>query len=361
MNRSLLVSPDATLLQAMDALTKGNHKIVFVVDQDDVLRGTLTDGDIRRFILAGHELSGSISDAFNAAPVYVQRGEYTLHGLRALFKERGIDVVPVVDARRRIVECVTWQEAFEEPDVAPGDIAGVPVVIMAGGMGTRMQPFTHVLPKPLLPIDGKPIIDHIIDRFRAASAGAFYLIVNHKARILRAYLEDAHPGGDLRMVQEDEPLGTAGGLRLLAGTFTGPVIVTNCDVLVAINYRELLDFHVASGCAMTLVASLRNFRLPYGSCVIGTDGTLREIEEKPELARLVNTGLYVINPDVFEGIPPDRTYHMNTLIIDVMQAGRRVAVFPVSSEAWLDVGQWEEYRRTTQLMGRAPGATEDLQ
>ncbi|HUE85926.1 MAG TPA: sugar phosphate nucleotidyltransferase, partial [Vicinamibacterales bacterium] len=161
-------------------------------------------------------------------------------------------------------------------------------------------------------------------------------------------------------IQEDEPRGTAGALRMLAGHFTSPVFVTNCDVLLAINYRELLDFHAASGCVMTLAASLRNFRLPYGSCGIGPDGTLRDIEEKPELTRLVNTGLYAMNPGVFERIPADGPYNMTTLMTDLMETGDRVAVFPVSSEAWLDVGQWDEYRRATQLMTRGAAVPEDL-
>jgi dTDP-glucose pyrophosphorylase len=359
-NRELLVSPDVALLEAMDRLTRGSAKIVFVVDTDDVLVGTLTDGDIRRAILAGHELSGSIRGAYNPDPACVRQGGYTPRELRQLFQERYVDVVPIVDAAHRVVDHVTWHEAFEEPPDA-GDIAGVPVVIMAGGMGTRLQPFTHVLPKPLLPIDGKPVIDHIMDRFRAAGATEFCLTLNHKARILRAYLEDAPDPEGVTFVQEASPLGTAGPLRLLAGRFTAPVVVTNCDVLVSIDYRALLDFHAKSRCDLTLVASVRSFRLPYGTCDIAADGTLQGIEEKQELTRLVNTGLYVIDPGLFPGIPADRHYDMNTFIDDLKASGRRVAVFPVSAEAWVDVGQWDEYQQATRLLGRvadrAPGAT----
>jgi len=350
-NRSLLVSPDITLLQAMDALTKGEEKVVFVVDANEVLLGTLTDGDVRRFILAGNELSGSIRKAFNPKPVLV-RGTPSKRQLRALLQAHAVDVVPVVDAAGRVVDVVSWHDAFEEgARPAPGSISGVPVVIMAGGVGTRLQPFTHVLPKPLVPIDGKPVIDHIIDRFRLAGVTAFYVTLNHKARILRAYLEDEHRG-DITFIHEESPRGTAGSLSLLAGRLTGPVVVTNCDVLVTTNYGELLEFHASSGCRMTMVASVRTFRLPYGACGIGADGTLDGIEEKPEMTRLVNTGLYVLDARLFRDIPRVRPYDMTTLMTDLIQSGQHVAVFPVSTEAWIDVGQWEEYHRSAQLMAR---------
>lgn len=350
MNRKLLVSPDITLLQAMDALTKGEEKIVFVVDPDDVLLGTLTDGDVRRFILAGHPLSSSIREAFNPQPVFVRHGAYSPHELRALFQAHPVEVIPVVDAAGCVVDHLSWHGLLDEPvKRSSGAIDGVPVVIMAGGLGTRLQPFTHVLPKPLLPIDGKPVIDHIIERFRAVGASTFYVTVNHKARILRAYLDGTADNG-ITLIEEDAPLGTAGALRLLAGRFETPVLVTNCDVLLAVDYRELLDFHVTSGCAMTVVASVRSVRLPYGACDIGEDGTLRGIEEKPALTRLVSTGVYVMSPCVLDDIPPADTYSMITLIADVMRSGKRVAVFPVSAHAWADVGQWREYQRATRVI-----------
>lgn len=333
----------------MDALTKGQEKIVFVVDANDTLLGTLTDGDVRRFILAGHELSGSIQNAYNQHPVFVRKGAYSPQDLKNLFQEHAVDVLPIVDDAGRVMDHASLHDLVDSRASGAGDISGVPVVIMAGGQGTRLAPFTHVLPKPLIPIEGKPVIDHIMERFRAAGATGFYLTVNHKARILRAYIEDV--GEKVTFVEEDKPLGTAGALRLLAGRFDRPVIVTNCDVLVAANYRELLDFHAASGCRITLVASVRNFRLPYGSCILAGDGTLAGIEEKPELTRLVNTGLYVIDPGLFPGIPAGTPYHMTNLMSDLMDSGERVGVFPVSSEAWVDVGEWEEYRRATHLMG----------
>jgi len=348
--KDLLITPSATLLQAMDALTKGNRKIVFVVSDDQILLGTLTDGDIRRFILAGHELSGAIVGAHNQRPVTVEQGAFTRQALRALFQEHSVEVIPILDGSGRVVDCATWYEAFGTPSEPSDDIAGVPVVIMAGGFGTRMQPFTHVLPKPLVPIDGKPVIDHIIDRFGDAGAQSFTVMVHHKARILKAYLGDAYPAGRVEVVEEEHPLGTAGALRLLAGQVEGPAVVTNCDVLVDMRYRDLLDFHVQSGCGMTMVASVRTFQMPYGACTIGSDGTLERIEEKPETTRLVNTGLYVIDSSTFGDIPAGRAYDMNTFMSDLTASGRRVAVFPISADAWIDVGQWEEFHGASQRL-----------
>jgi len=334
----------------MDALTKGNARLVLVVDTDDRLLGTLSDGDLRRFVLAGNELSSSIQGAFNQNPTCVQVDSFSKQDLRRLFQEKSVTLIPVVDNEGRVVDHVSWEEAFEGDEKKAEDIRDVPIVIMAGGQGTRLKPFTHVLPKPLIPIDGKPIIEHIMDRFRDAGGTSFYVTVNHKARILRAYLENGDGARDIAFVEEEMALGTAGALRLLAGRFNEPAIVSNCDVLVAVNYRELMDFHVASGCSITMVASAQSYRVPYGACSINDDGTLRGIEEKPELAMLANTGLYIVNPSVFDRIPEDEVYHMTNLIADLMQGDDSVAVFPVSSEAWVDIGQWEEYRRAARLM-----------
>jgi NDP-sugar pyrophosphorylase family protein len=221
----------------------------------------------------------------------------------------------------------------------------MPVVIMAGGKGSRLQPFTKILPKPLVPIHEKPIIEHIIERFLEFGCYDFHLTLNYKGRILKAYFEELEPDYQIHFVDEEEPLGTAGSLRFLLGEFTQPFFVTNCDIIVKTDYASLVEFHQMGGYDVTLVASAKEFVIPYGTCELNGDGYLSHINEKPKYDFLINTGLYVLNPDILNLIPENKFYHITHLIEDAINHGKKVGVYPVDDNAWIDIGQWSEYRK----------------
>lgn len=342
----ICVAPSLTVKEAMRRLEETERRILFVVDPDQTLRGSLVDGDIRRWILAEGPFDAPVEKVCNAAPFSVGDG-YDPAALRQTALQRRITCVPVVNSRGQIVEVLFWEDLFGEPaEDRSSALRGVPVVIMAGGQGTRLDPFTQVLPKPLIPIGKKTIIELIIDSFIRHGVDAFHISVNYKARILKSYFEELNPPYSISYIEEAKPLGTAGALRSLFGQIHTPLFVTNCDIIVKAEYGEILEFHNRSVNDVTLVASLKNFRIPYGVVDIQTGGTLRQITEKPEYSFLVNTGMYVVTPDVLQHITIDEACDFPQLIERVAAHGGKVGVFPVSEGAWLDIGEWAEYKNT---------------
>ena len=348
--KDLTIHPKATIKEAMEALDKTAEKVLLVVDQNRVLVGTLTDGDIRRYILKGQSLTGTIKEAYNPNPVFVFQEDFDLEKIKLVLTKNKLDLVPILDQDRRVVEFVTWQKAFGNNRTAEDQKLDVPIVIMAGGRGARLEPFTRVLPKPLIPIDGKPVVDHIIDRFRACGASEFYLTIHHMSRILRAYFEEKSLEYSIGFAEEGEPSGTAGSLKLLADKLDRPFFVSNCDIIIKADYSDLYRFHTYNAYDITLVASARRFNIPYGICELNGSGNLERIQEKPEYNFLVNTGLYVLNPNVIDLIPDNKLFHITHLMDKVKESEGTIGVYPISEKAWIDVGQWAEYRKALKVI-----------
>jgi len=213
-----------------------------------------------------------------------------------------------------------------------------------------LEPFTKVLPKPLVPIHDKPVIEHIIEKFTAVGIGEFYLTVNYKSLIMKAFFEELQSEYTISFVDEHEPLGTAGSLQFLEGRFKTPFFVTNCDIIINADYAGLYRFHKKNEYDITLMASAKEYVIPYGICELNGDGHLACIQEKPQYDFLINIGLYVINPEVLKLIPKNKVYHMTHLIEDAKKQGKRVGVYPVDSDTWVDVGQWAEYRKAVERL-----------
>ena len=215
---------------------------------------------------------------------------------------------------------------------------------MAGGKGTRLEPFTNVLPKPLIPINEKTVIEHIIEKFLKNNISNFIITLNYKSKILKAFFDEIKPKFNVSFIDEPKPLGTAGGLSLLTGKIKKPFLVTNCDTIININTDDLLNFHNTNKNALTLVASAKEFVIPYGTCKLNTKGYLQNILEKPKFDYLVSIGLYVINPNLTKLIPKNKAFDMIDLIQLAKRKKKQIGVYPIDDESWIDVGQWSEYR-----------------
>ena len=347
--KDVTVHPDITIRQAMKALNKTAEKCLLVVDEKRKLLGTLTDGDLRRSILGGAQFSEDISKSFFTKPTTLIKNRFSTEEAKRLLRAKMLDLIPVVDKNRIVIDYVTRGGLGGE--MSPKRlISDVPVVIMAGGRGTRMEPFTKVLPKPLVPIHEKPVIEHIIDRFTEMGCSKFHLTVNYKGRILKAYFEELQPQYGVHFVDEEEPLGTAGSLRFLEGKLEKPFFVTNCDIIIKADYASLYKFHQEGGYDISLVASTKQYVIPYGTCELDGDGHLSHINEKPSYDFLVNTGLYVLNTEVLDLIPKNTFFHITHLIEKAKNQGMKVGVFPIDDDAWIDVGQWAEYRQAVELL-----------
>ncbi|MBT6935989.1 MAG: NTP transferase domain-containing protein [Candidatus Marinimicrobia bacterium] len=343
--KDITVKPDITIRQAMKKIGKSGKRCLVIVDEKNTLLGTLSDGDLRKAILNGSKMNDSIQNIYQSKPTVFVEGKYELDEARTLFKKERFDLIPIVDEQGELIDILLWGKILNNSEKDQKEKLNVPVVIMAGGKGTRMEPFTKVLPKPLVPIHDKPIIEHIIERFIVIGCSDFHLTVNYKGKILKAYFEELQPQYNVSFVDETEPLGTAGSLRFLDGKFENPFFVTNCDIIIKADYTSLYEFHQKGKYDITLVASAKEYIIPYGTCELNGDGNLSHINEKPKYDFLINTGLYVLNPDVLRLIPKDKFYHITHLIEDANNNGKKVGVFPIDDDDWIDIGQWAEYKQ----------------
>ncbi|NTV28846.1 MAG: NTP transferase domain-containing protein [Candidatus Omnitrophica bacterium] len=342
--QTFLIDRNRSVKQAMRQMKEIGQKELFVTDSEGRLFGALSDGDIRMWILREGGLDEPVASICNRNPRVVAPG-YELETVKQMLLDYKIEAIPVVDHDRIVADVLVWDEVFRENAPRLREPVNLPVVVMAGGKGTRLDPLTKVLPKPLIPIGEKPIIEIIIDRFVAAGVMDFYLSINHKAKMIKSYFEEAERSYRVQYIEETMPLGTAGGLRLVKGQIGSPFFVTNCDIVIDSDYGEIARFHRDHQNDLTIVVSCKRYIIPYGVCTIESGGILKSIKEKPEHDLLVNTGMYVLNAELLELIPEGRLYNFNELIMAAQGKGFRVGVFPISEKSWIDVGQWEEYHK----------------
>jgi dTDP-glucose pyrophosphorylase len=347
------VAKELTLKAAMQQLEETEERILFVVDEDSRLFGAITDGDIRRWILADGSLTASVQVVCNKKPFTIPV-EFQIEEARRVMLERKFACIPVLDGDGRIVDLLFWEQVFRDRPEIPSrrQPIDLPVVIMAGGRGTRLDPFTRILPKPLIPIGDKAVIEIIIESFTGYGVSDFVISVNHKAKLIKSFFEELQPPYAVRYLEEDKPLGTAGALRGLIGQVSGSLIVTNCDIIVRTDYADLVRTHEGDGNDITVVASLKTYPIPYGVCELEPGGRLKRVLEKPRYDLLVNTGMYVLRADTLDLIPQGEVCHATDLIETVQKRGGKIGVYPIGEKAWLDTGEWAEYRRTVHALSQ---------
>ncbi|QGP92819.1 Bifunctional protein GlmU [Neomoorella glycerini] len=332
--------PGESLKLALPRMDRAGLQVLLVGDTERHLLGIITDGDIRRALLRGESLDIPVEQVMQARPRVLLAG-VPLDAARRLMLSHNIRHIPLVNNEHQVVDLLLWIDLFGGKVEARPE----PVVIMAGGKGTRLDPFTKILPKPMIPLGDKPIVEVLMDRFYDQGFSQFILSVGYKAEVVKLYFNDSNGRPyKVNFVQEEEPLGTAGALGLLRQQLQGTFLVTNCDVIIEMNYGELLRYHQEKGNALTIVGALRDFTIPYG--VLRTEaGEFHQIEEKPSFHFLVNTGLYVLEPEILEGLDNSSFIHMTDLIMATKDKGLRVGVYPHHGR-WFDIGQWDEYRQT---------------
>ena len=331
-----------TIKQAMHQLSEVGSKQLFVVDANMTLIGALSDGDIRKWILKGGSLRDKTEKICNKNPIKVTK-HYVRDFVRETMLRLKIQAIAVVDERNTIVDILTWENIFAGKLSTSKEQLTAFVVIMAGGKGTRLDPFTRILPKPLIPVGDKPVIEVIMDNFSQYGIKDFFISVNHKSRMIKSYFEEMNAGYHLTYVEENKPLGTVGSLKLLEGRIKDSFFVTNCDVLIDVDYAELLHFHQDMKYDLTIIVSCKHYVIPYGVCEIEKGGILKVIREKPEHDLLVNTGLYLMNKKIVSLIPKNKFFNFTDLVLKAKKKGLRIGAFPIPERSWIDVGQWDEY------------------
>lgn len=335
--RELMVSPNTTIIETMKQIDKTASQFAVVADEKSTLLGTVTDGDIRRGILKGISLDEPISMIMNKSP-YALSVETPKINLKKIFQKKKVRQIPLVDKENRIVDLVFSDILLDNVGLDNW------VVLMAGGLGTRLKPLTENVPKPMLTVGTKPILQTILESFIDFGFHQFYFSVNYKRELIKDYFKNGINWGiSIDYLDENQRLGTAGALSLFKEKPTKPIIVMNGDILTKVNFQQLLEFHEENKSIATMCVREYNYQIPYG--VVRTNGTkLCSIEEKPIEKYFVNAGIYILDPKALELIPSGEFYDMPTLFEALIAKEQKTSVFPIR-EYWIDIGRMNDFER----------------
>ena len=346
--KDITIRPDASLLDAMKLMDAIMVKTLFVMFEER-FEGLITLGDIQRAIIQNIALKEPISRILDRNKVYGYLFEDE-GAIKEKMRRMRAEVMPILDEKGELVDVWFWNDLFKKTELTQREKINLPVVIMAGGKGTRLKPITNVIPKPLVPIGDKTILETILNQFEDIGCTKFYMSVNYKADMMKYYLSQLDHKYDIEFFQEDKPLGTIGSVSLLKGKITTPFFVSNCDSINEQDYRDVYDYHVENHNDLTIVTMVKSFKIPYGVIETGEDGLMVSLSEKPELTYQVNTGVYILNPSCIEEIPEGEFFHITHLMEKIKARGGRVGCFPVSEHAWKDMGEWPEYLKMIDVL-----------
>ena len=338
-----IVDKECSVIDAMQKINKNAKGVVYVCE-DQIICGSITDGDIRRHILNEGSISDSVITIMNTTPSFCYVSDKDM--VQSKMLQQHIRSMPILDDQKRIIDIIFINE---EIDIKRQQL-NIPVVIMAGGKGTRLYPYTQILPKPLIPIGEKTITEHIMSRFEVYGCCHFDMIVNYKKNFIKSYFLDNENTVDVDFIEETEFLGTGGGLKLLEGKCKDTFFMTNCDILIEEDYAKILEYHKESNNIITMVCAEKNMVIPYGTVEVSEEGQAMALREKPSLSFVTNTGFYVIEPDFLRMIPENTFIHITDVIQKCINTGKNVGVYEISEEKWLDMGQMEEMERMRQKL-----------
>lgn len=340
--QDLLIDHTSSIKDAMKKLDIVASKILFVVEDDNFLIGSLTDGDIRRYILSNGSLDKSVIEACNKKTFRVAK-PINEKSLAIEMEKKDIIFTPVVNDKGIIEDILSYTDVTKHKLERSLKKLDMPVVIMAGGKGTRMEPFTNVLPKPLIPVGDKTMLEYIIDEYRNYQIDNFYITINYKGNLIKAYFDGTEKNYRINYLEEKEFCGTAGSLRILKEV-PETFIVSNCDIIVKANYNDVIEFHRSSNSVLTILSSIQHHAIPYGVVEFKDGGQVTNIQEKPEFSLPINTGVYILSKEAWDYIPENMFFHMTHLIEVLIKNGKKVMTYPVSESEYIDIGQWDEYK-----------------
>lgn len=331
------VSPDDTMRATLKKLDESALQIALIVDSKNKLLGVVTDGDIRRAILRNDSLEKRVAEIMITQPVTIHCN-MPRRGILAMMQEKNLQNVPVVDEDNRVVDIVSLQKLMYKKRQENK------VVLMVGGLGTRLKPLTNECPKPLLKIGNKPILETILENFIEAGFYQFYFAVNYKSDMIKTYFGDGSQFGvQISYLHEKKRMGTAGALGLLPETMKLPVIVMNGDILTKVDFGKLLDYHEEKAAWATMAVREYNYQIPYG-VINFKAGKIIDIKEKPEQSCFVNAGIYVLSPQAIDKVDGKNFFDMPDLFNAIIGEGNPTAAFPIC-EYWLDIGKFDDFEK----------------
>lgn len=340
----VFISIDINVLTALEQMNAAKRKLLIVVDGVKFI-GVLSIGDIQRAIINKYDLNKSIQPILRSI-ITVCFDSDDQETIKEKMLELRAECMPILDKENNLAKVFFWEDMFGTNEVRKKANLGLPVVIMAGGRGSRLMPLTNVLPKPLLPINKRTIIEDIMEGFVEIGCNKFYLSVNYKSEMIRHYFNELNnPDYNIEYFEEGKPLGTAGSMYLLKDKINSTFFVSNCDILIDQDLEEIYKYHVENKNDITVVSAIKRYKIPYGTIETQQNGILACLDEKPELIFQINTGMYILEPGVLKLIPENIFFHLTHLIDVMKKSGGKVGVFPVPENSWQDIGNWEDYNK----------------
>ncbi|MDB4770106.1 nucleotidyltransferase family protein [Akkermansiaceae bacterium] len=348
--QKIQIGSRVSIHEAFSKMDSENVRLLCIMDNDSY-RGILSAGDIQRAIIANKNLETRCIEVIRTEGVRVANENDDFEAIKKLMLRFRTEFMPVINDTGELVDVHFWDDVFSSGKPQLSQIE-LPVVIMAGGKGTRLKPFSNILPKPLFPLGDKTIVETIMDKFHDVGCQKFFFSVNHKADFIRSYFDQLEGDPyDIQYFREDKPLGTAGSLHLVKKQIRETFFVSNCDILIDADYGEILDYHREQQNEISMVVSLKHIKIPYGTVETSEGGQVVNLVEKPELNYKINAGFYLLEPHLLNEIPEDTFYHITDLIEAVRNRGGKVGAFPISEKSWCDIGEWAEYSRTRGILG----------
>jgi len=330
----VIVDQHTSFGETLRRMDRHQRSITLIVDEHNRLSGILTDGDIRKAILSGITPEESVQKAMNRNYFCLKSG-YADGEMIRIMKENGIYHLPIVDEHRRLIG-VVFQQTFIQQKILLS-----PIVIMAGGLGSRLFPLTRDTPKPLLEVSGKPMIIHILEKFRDEGARDFFICVNYKSTMIEEHLGDGSAYRiNINYIKETEKLGTAGALSLLP-EMSAPFFVANADVMTSINLRAMYQFHIDNEAALTMAIKKNQKNVPFGTVTL-EHNRIVDLSEKPSIVYYLNAGIYIIDHHCLKEIPTNRLYHMTDFVTHLLSRNEKITGYLINGP-WTDIGQFKDY------------------
>lgn len=343
MIKDLSIDGFYTLAEALKTMDNVNAKLLIVLEGHKFI-SLLSIGDIQRAILKGKPLSDVVGNNLRESITVAFEFE-DVEFIKKRMLEGRDEFMPIVNSKNDLIDVIFWEDLFKSGESVKR--IDIPVVIMAGGLGTRLKPLTNVIPKPLIPYKDSTLLDNIISNFEKYGCKEFLISLNYRAELIQFYIDHYFQKEDINIDSfiEAKPLGTAGSLAMIKDKINSTFFLTNCDIIINHNYSDILDFHIANGNALTMVTSLKSINIPYGTVTINDLGLIQEMIEKPEYQHWINTGFYILEPIIFNFIEIDSFLGMNNLIENLIVKGHKVGMFPLNEKSWEDLGEWKDYNK----------------
>jgi len=346
MKKNYLIEPTSTIKQSLVKMKKFGIKTLFIEESCNLI-GSISDGDIRRGLLNNFKLNSKITSMINKKPKFIIQDNSTVVKKKSLdfFNKYKIEIIPVIDKNKKIIKFIHWADHLKKKNYKSKKIKlkkNLKVVIMAGGMGTRLKPYTNILPKPLVPVYDKTAIEHILDFFKNYGINNFIVTLNYKAAVIKLYLKELSKIYKINFFLEKIPLGTVGSLKFVSKN--SDFILTNCDVIHKIDLKKFIEYHYINKNDLTLVVAKKDYQIPYGVCTLNKN-FLQKIDEKPKHIFYVNTGLYIISKRCIKLIPKNTIFDVPNLIKLAKEKNLNISAFKISNSQWRDLGQWQGFKK----------------